>query len=412
MKHPSGSAGAWDEIVADADRHHLHVTSPAMESRLHSWLTYPETELNVLHHVFELSGELDTARLRGAWDRVVGRHLSLHASPVAHGGHIWFRDTGDRSRLSAEPLTDPTSHGDPFEGPLVRAALSPRGDRWLLDLAISHLIADGPSVVIILRELSAFYNQPDSDLPSPGSFTGWAANQRGLAFTPESAEADDWWRRRFQDRDTSRRVLGLERAAPQQVDIRASPEVAMQAEAARRRHRVTLYAMALWSTARELCRDGRDDIVFTTSWGHRRSAPDQTVVGCLTSRTLMALDRATIVKGPRAVQNEAWDTFDHTLAPYSHVRAVALGGSTRAVDRDPTLPHFAFGEPTSAGLDLAGVRTVEIDPPTDTGAKSLEFWFSQSGTGLELAVCGPHEAPDLRQLGCDVMNRIAQPDRS
>lgn len=408
MKEGSEAARTWDEVVGEADSQGLQVTSPAMESRLQSWLTHPDTELTVLRHTFTLSGDLDPARLRGAWDRVVERHVNLHVQPVVHGKHIWLRDVGGGPRLSEEPLGDPITHGDPFRDPLVRAALRTRGDQWVLELEISHLVADGPSVAIVLRELSEFYRDPGADLPTPGSFVAWADRQRRLAFTEKAMAADVWWRHRFEHRDTSRRLLDLAPAASQQVDILATPEIRHLAEEARRRHRVTLYTLSLWATAAELCREGRDDIVFTTSWGHRRSAEDQTVVGCLTSRTLLALDRTTILRGPRAVQNEAWDTFGHTLAPYAHIRAVALGGSGRAVDSDPNIPHFAFGESVAAALTLDGVTSTEVVPSSDTGAKSLEFWFEHAGSHLQLAVCGPHEGPDLRRLGVDVMNGLTR----
>lgn len=130
---------------------------------------------NVLGAV-RLRGELDEARLRRAFDRVVARHESLRmrfeeAQGVPYqtpdgSGYGWrsetldarAADTGLQSWLAARSA-------QPFDlerGPVLRAALLRLDEQdHVLHVAMHHIVSDGLSVDVLMRDFARAY----ADLP-------------------------------------------------------------------------------------------------------------------------------------------------------------------------------------------------------------------------------------------------------
>ncbi|MFD2354145.1 condensation domain-containing protein [Nonomuraea ferruginea] len=137
----------------------------------------------VVQQIIELDGPLDGERLRLAADRLIGRYPNLGAA---------FRTTGDghvvaviAGRQTVPWRTEDLSHLDhprpaveaaataersaPFDlarPPAMRFALLKLGPRrHALVHTVHHILADGWSVPLILRDLLALYE--DRDLPAP-----------------------------------------------------------------------------------------------------------------------------------------------------------------------------------------------------------------------------------------------------
>lgn len=126
-----------------------------------------------------LEGPLDNAALKLSIQRVTTRHESLRTSFAFHAGHpvqlvhasidIDFKDED----LSAEPHSERrflelvhemcNSHFDLASAPLLRTMLmrlpnrSDNVERNILALSIHHIVSDGWSVGILLREISRLY---------------------------------------------------------------------------------------------------------------------------------------------------------------------------------------------------------------------------------------------------------------
>ncbi|CAN5600445.1 non-ribosomal peptide synthetase [soil metagenome] len=171
--------------------------------------TYAEVDPYVVQQIVELSGPIDPERLRAAADQVIARHPHLGAAFRAIGdGSIvsvigpppevpWrYADLSDSEPDSARQRVAETAdeqRSQPFdlaEPPLMRYALlriTPQ--RHVLIQTVHHLIADGWSVPIVLRELAALHDDVKTPLPTAAPYRhylDWIAN------APLDSALDAW----------------------------------------------------------------------------------------------------------------------------------------------------------------------------------------------------------------------------
>ncbi|MEU4312347.1 amino acid adenylation domain-containing protein, partial [Nocardia sp. NPDC024068] len=252
--------------------------SPLQEGLLFHALRDGAADVYTLTARFELAGPLDASRWEAAFAEVLRRHPNLGAAfhyeqadqPVqvvpASPRVAWrFEDLGDRPRAEAEAeaLALETRAGaelfDIGDPPLLRALLIRLTDSvHRLVLTAHHLLADGWSVPILLREMLALYH--GEQLAEPGYYGDYLA----------------WLARRDIDGATGRwrdYLAGL--AAPSLVAtgsgrstavglrVPVAAETAAALEAFGREHRLTMNTLlqGAWSMvlAEQL---GRTDVVF------------------------------------------------------------------------------------------------------------------------------------------------------
>ncbi|HEY2740230.1 MAG TPA: condensation domain-containing protein, partial [Thermoanaerobaculia bacterium] len=155
----------------------IYRLSPAQEGILFHALNEPESGLYVRHLVTELSGTLEVDRLREAWGSLVERHAvlrtSFHWQEVAHPVQVVARRVvlpweekdwrhlaeEERQRSMAELLRDDLQRGFDLAQPsLLRLTLVRTGEAsWELVWSFHHLILDGWSLILLLREVLAVY---------------------------------------------------------------------------------------------------------------------------------------------------------------------------------------------------------------------------------------------------------------
>ncbi|MGH7292713.1 MAG: condensation domain-containing protein, partial [Myxococcota bacterium] len=171
--------------------------------------TYADVDPYVVQQIVDLSGSVDPERLRTAADLVTGRHRHLGASFRAVGdGSIvsvigptpempWLYldlsglDTGAARQRVAEIAEQQRSRPfDMAEPPLMRYALlrlDPQ--RHVLIQTVHHIIADGWSVPIVLRELATLHDDPDAPMPAPPRYRDYL---RWIAEAPTEPALDAW----------------------------------------------------------------------------------------------------------------------------------------------------------------------------------------------------------------------------
>ncbi|MBI3224256.1 MAG: non-ribosomal peptide synthase/polyketide synthase [Mycolicibacterium cosmeticum] len=153
--------------------------------------TYAGTDPYVVQQIVSYDGPMDPDRMRRAADTVVARHPQLGAAfrALADGGLVAVLGTTDAVRweyhdLSAGPGDDARARIDaiaerqrtePFDlaaPPLMRYTLVRlTTERHVLIQTVHHIIADGWSVPIVLRELAALHDDPNTDrLPAPARY--------------------------------------------------------------------------------------------------------------------------------------------------------------------------------------------------------------------------------------------------
>ncbi len=174
--------------------------------------TYADTDPYVVQQIVELTGPVDPDRLRVAADQLLHRHRHLGSAFRAVGdGDIvavigpapqmpWrYEDVSQvdpesaRQRvavLAEEQRSRPFDLADP---PLMRYALLRLGaERHVLIQTVHHLVADGWSVPIVLRELLALHDDAASTpsaLPSPPRYRDYL---EWIATAPVDAAIDAW----------------------------------------------------------------------------------------------------------------------------------------------------------------------------------------------------------------------------
>ncbi|HEY2740147.1 MAG TPA: condensation domain-containing protein, partial [Thermoanaerobaculia bacterium] len=193
----------------------IYRLSPAQEGILFHALNEPESGLYVRHLVAELSGALEVDRLREAWTSLVERHAvlrtSFHWQEVAHPVQVVARRVAlpweekdwrhlseeERQRSMAELLRSDLQRGfDLAHPPLLRLILVRTQEAsWELVWSFHHLILDGWSLLLVLREVLAVYaelcrgGQPVSARVVPfKELIAWQERRNGVA-------AEPFWRR-------------------------------------------------------------------------------------------------------------------------------------------------------------------------------------------------------------------------
>jgi amino acid adenylation domain-containing protein len=157
----------------------------------------PGSPLYNIHGVLRVTGPLDAGRLERALGAVERRHESLRTVFAAPGDEpvqviipprfsLWNVDLSGLPAEEREARAQALAAEEevrPFEldrGPLWRAALLRLGgDDHRLLLTIHHIVSDGWSLGILLREVAALYEEGDAALPPlPVQYADWAVWQQ------------------------------------------------------------------------------------------------------------------------------------------------------------------------------------------------------------------------------------------
>ncbi len=198
-----------------------------------------------------LHGPLDEIALRAAVCELGERHESLRATISPSGDELCIaedfvldtirhdfssldtdaRDSAVRARLKSVVET-------PFDlerGPLLRAELLALAqDEHLLLLTAHHIVCDGWSFGVLVRDLASAYarhvGQPGEDQPdedqAPVSFSEYAWSQATVAQTPQFQEDEQYWLSRFSQSIPSL-DLPVDRARPRWRTFTAAREDVM-----------------------------------------------------------------------------------------------------------------------------------------------------------------------------------------
>jgi amino acid adenylation domain-containing protein len=257
-----------------------------------------------------LRGPLDVPALERSIRAVIDRHESLRTTfPVAGGlpvqrvaepdpcWRITVEDlSGSRSggAAAAERLADAQA-AVPFDltaGPLFRCLLVRLSEtEHLLSMTVHHIISDGQSVRLILRELSALY-QVGGDIgrtalpPLPVQYQDYAVWQRNTLTGEHLATAVDYWRERLAGAPPALALPTARRRSPSADMAGGKVRTALGADAAAavhklcRVHGVTPFMAMLAALATVLRRwSGQDDLVIGVPVNTRAAANTEALVG-------------------------------------------------------------------------------------------------------------------------------------
>lgn len=305
----------------------------------------------------DVTGDLDPERLRRAVNALVDRHDALRVRVCGTPPRQVAAEAGEIALPVEEPAdvdawcTELANRPFDFSmAPLLRCALARTAGGWVFVLVVHHLVADGASMPLLWRDLSALY--AGEELDDPASFLDVVRNR------PEPSERDlDFWRRELSGAEV-RWTLPADRPG------RATGRGALHREAlpgttwaalTRTAHAagttpVAVLAAEFATWAGELM--GTDDLVLPLSSARRTTATAE-VVGLLGDVVPIRVRLGTedLV---RDVGRRLFAALDHQDVPLPDVLAAALPD-----DEPATLPNVLFSVMTAppASVDLGGART-------------------------------------------------------
>jgi amino acid adenylation domain-containing protein len=340
-----------------------------------------------------LRGPIDPAALERSLQEIVRRHAALRTTFVSEGGSAVAVQSPDatvtleRADVRGEPDPEGAAQemvdaltSTPLElehGPLMRALLVQVADgEHILELVFHHIICDGWSHVIVLRELGALYRAYAAgdaiELPEPRvQYPAYARQQREHMRDQALDDAVAPWLERLAGApaaldlpaDHPRPPIPTYRGATYRVPLSAETAEAVRQFA--RVTRATPFATMLAAFYALLHRySGQEDIVVgvTTSGRERTELADS--VGLFASTVALRGDVSgapgfsDLVQRTREVVMWA---LAHESAPFEQI--VARLGQERDLSRHPVFQVFCAHVP-QAPLDLEGAEPYNARPST------------------------------------------------
>ncbi len=366
----------------------------------------------LLPGALRLRGRLDETALELAWAEVVRRHEGLRTVFPAFDGRpepivlppssaglarvdlrglppAVARDEADRRlrELARRPL-------DLAVGPLWRTALLRLGeDERLFVFTLHHVVADGWSLGVLVRELTGLYRAFSGRRPSPLpelplQYADYAAWQRSWLAGEVLAEQLAWWRERLAGAPEAL-ALATDRPRPLRASARGGQvAVALAAAGARdlrelaRRHGATAFMVLLAAFQTVLARHSGDvDVCVGTPVANRNRAESEELIGCLVNTLVLRGDLSgdpTFENLLARVREAALGAYDHQDLPFE--RLVDELCPRRDLGRTPLFQVMLALQPAARpGIDLPGLAVEPVT--TETGASKFDLSLSLTDDG-------------------------------
>jgi amino acid adenylation domain-containing protein len=268
-----------------------------------------------------LRGRLNLPALRQSLDEVVRRHESLRTTFAERGGRpsqqvgeargfdlalTDLRAAGEAEALAAASRLAREAARRPFDlrrGPLLRAALLRVGEcEWVLWFVMHHIVSDGWSMGVLVREVMRLYESYGRGWPSPleelkVQYADFAVWQRGWLRGPLLEEKLAAWKRCFGD---SLPVLELPTDGPQTgpqnmrgatQKLTLAPGLSQSLYELSRREGATLFMTMLAAYECLLHRlSGQEDIVIGTAIAGRNHKETENLVGFFVNMLVLRTD--------------------------------------------------------------------------------------------------------------------------
>ncbi len=351
-----------------------------------------------------LAGRLDVQALESALAGVMRRHDALRTTFAA--GPVQIVSELDPAAvllpvvdLSGLPESDGEAHRvvieeamRPFDlarGPLLRATLlrlAAEDHVALLDM--HHIVSDGWSMGILIREIAALYQA--SPLPELSiQYTDFAVWQRGSLQGPKLEAEIGWWRERLAhvpplDLPTDRPHPPVQTFHGASVPFAIAPELAQATHDLGRREDATLFMTALAAFVVLLRRySGQGDIAVGTPNANRNRREVEDLIGFFVNTLVLRADasgdpalRTLLAR----VREAAVGAFAHQDVPFEKV--VEELRPERDLSRSPLFQvMFVLQNLQTRPLQLPGL-TISLEAFEAATAKfelTLTLWEGEAG---------------------------------
>jgi amino acid adenylation domain-containing protein len=360
-----------------------------------------------------LRGPIDTGALERSLREIVHRHAALRTTFTSRGGDAVAVQAAERPldfeqldlRTHAEPEAEAARRVDALvgaslhleRGPLMRALLVRIAEEeHILELVFHHIVCDGWSHVVILRELGALYSAQITggmpELPEPRiQYPDYVRRQRAKLSGPGLEEAVAPWLSRLAGAPEAL-ALPTDRPRPPNPSYRGAtlrkrlpPETAEAVRSFARTAKATPFTTLLAVYYLLLQRySGQEDIVVGATTSGRNGPDLEDGVGLFASTVALRCDlsgRPTFQELVTRSRDMVMWAVAHEDAPFEQI--VARLGHERDLSRHPVFQVFCAHVP-QAPLVLDGAQPYDARPATSRFDLTL-FVEEESGDELELA---------------------------
>jgi amino acid adenylation domain-containing protein len=363
-----------------------------------------------------LSGALNASALKASIGEIVRRHASLRTSFKTEGLEP-VQSISPKSRLEwtsiylgalswpqKETLARQLAKEEgrkPFDlerGPLLRVKLLrlEEGEHLIL-FTMHHVIGDGWSMSVLMREVSALYEQFRNGRQSTLEeleiqYADFAVWQREWLQGEEMERQLEFWKQKL---DGAPQVISLPQDRPQPAapsyhvaiqSIRIPANLTLSLKALSRREGVTLFMTLFSAFATLLYRlSGQDDLCVGTAIANRKRVEIEELIGFFVNMLVL---RADLSGNPTfrgllsRIRETALDAYAHQDFPFD--KLVEVLRPARSLKPTP-LFHvvFALQNTPSRGAELAGLEASPLGVNVDVAPFDLTFSIAESGSELE-----------------------------
>ncbi|QPB24431.1 amino acid adenylation domain-containing protein (plasmid) [Rhizobium sp. 007] len=397
--------------IAAVSRHEPLVLSFAQQ-RL--WFLAQLDEGSTNYHIplaLRLRGGLDRTAWQRSLDHLFARHEALRSVFVAPEGKprvevlppeagLPVLEHDLRGRPDAEAALLDLCHEEartPFDlarGPLIRGRLIRMSDaEHVFLLTQHHIVSDGWSMGVLVRELSQLYRAfaagEDDPLPPLAiQYPDYAAWQRQWLSGERLQRQAQYWRDALAGAP-ARLALPTDRARPaQQSFAGASVPVVIDQDLTRglkrlsRQHGTTLFMTVLAAWAAVLSRlSGQDDIVIGVPSANRGRGEIEELIGFFVNTLALRVDLSdepSVSQLLERTRRTALAAQEHQDLPFEQV--VEIVKPPRHLDHTPLFQVMLAWQNNAVGsLDLAGLNVAAAGDGLDQVKFDLELSLGEHG---------------------------------
>ncbi|MBR1254338.1 amino acid adenylation domain-containing protein [Bradyrhizobium sp. AUGA SZCCT0240] len=358
-----------------------------------------------------LVGDLDVIAWRRSLDQLFARHESLRSIfrvvdgqpsvellPAGQGVPLLVHDLrADPAReqvLVRLSRDEANTSFDLSQGPLIRGRLIRTAEsEYLFLLTQHHIVSDGWSIAVLVRELGALYRAfmagEGDPLPAlPIQYPDYAAWQRQWLAGERLQRQVDHWRQALAGapallelptdrlRQPNKSIAGA--SLPIEIDAGLAHGIKRLSQS----HRATVFMTVLAAWAAVLSRlSGQNDVVIGTPTANRNRREIEGLVGFFVNMLALRVDLSgepDVAELLSRVRGAALAAQDHQDLPFEQL--VEIIQPPRRLDHAPVFQVvFAWQNNESAAFELPGLRAEITDTVLNKVKFDLELNLGEAG---------------------------------
>lgn len=383
---------------------------PASFAQRRLWFLAQLPGASEAYHVplaFEVRGPLDRVALARALDALTARHEALRTRLSAVDGEVFQHvdpvDTGfalsvddlsgtagtDLERLRREEAAAPF---DLARGPLARGRLVVLGaERHHLLLTFHHIVYDGWTEVLLMRELGSLYaafrrGEPDPLPPLLSGYTDYAVRQKREWEDGTFAEQAAYWTESLADAPPLLE-LPTDRPRPAEQDYRGGEvhfafdaELTTAVKSLGEQHGASVFMTVLTGWSLLLSRmSGQRDLVVGIPVANRRRGDVEDVAGFFVNTLALRIGLSgepTVAEALDRVRTVARSGLRRQDLPFEHV--VELVKPVRSPAHTPLFQNMLAWQYTDGGaLELADAEVSPLQLPAPGATFDLTLMVAE-----------------------------------